>query len=133
MRKPDLQARKASDMRQLSQQPYNVGSIRHSPNPKEENMSPVSPELQEAMNQEYVNLNGQEKAQFLLAAIIGRQIGDKWLELIEGAMTEYVSWHNKQHANFQTCEYCEDVKNNIIMYTGIKGSTPVKRGGVKPL
>jgi hypothetical protein len=83
-------------------------------------MSPTTPEQQTGLNQEYAKLNGQEKAQFLLASIIGKQIGDKWLELIQAAMTEYVTWHNKQHTNFQTCEYCEDVKNNMIMLAGIK-------------
>lgn len=83
-------------------------------------MSPVTPQQQEIMNEEYAKLNGRDKAQFLFAAIIGKQIGDKWLELLEGAMLEYVAWHNQQHGKFRTCEYCEDVKNNMIMFTGIK-------------
>jgi len=112
---------KEFDMWKVPRQPYNVYSIRLLLTAtKEKVMSRTNPQQQEGMNQQYANLNGKDKAEFLLASIIGRQIGDKWLELIESAMLEYVTWHNKQHANFQTCEYCEDVKNNMIMYSGMK-------------
>lgn len=83
-------------------------------------MSPINPDQQAKLNQEYANLSGKDKAELLLASVIGRQIGEQWLELIETAITEYVAWHDKQHANFQTCEHCEFVKNNIIMYTAMK-------------
>ncbi len=83
-------------------------------------MSPTSSQQQERMNQAFNSLNGKEKAELLLASVIGKQLSGEWLELIKSAMAEYMVWHNQQHPNFETCEHCEIIKNNMIMYSAIK-------------
>ena len=83
-------------------------------------MSSITPEQQAKLNQDFGKLNGKDKGDLLLASVIGRQLGGEWLELIKTAVEEYVAWHEKQHSKFKTCEHCEFIKNNIIMYYGLK-------------
>jgi hypothetical protein len=40
---------------------------------QEEAMSPITPEQQESLNQDFNKLNGQEKAELLLTSLIGHQ------------------------------------------------------------
>ena len=83
-------------------------------------MSPITPEHQESLNQDFNKLNGREKAELLLTSLIGQQFTGERLELTKVAITEYMAWHAKQHPNFQTCEYCEFINDNITMFRAMK-------------
>jgi hypothetical protein len=83
-------------------------------------MAPITPQEQEQLNKQYQNLNGWEKAELVLSSMIGMKFPEKDLETIKTAVTEYISWHEKQHPSFETCDHCEFVKDNIAMFKVIK-------------
>lgn len=100
----------------LPREPYNE----HIPFTQEEIMSPITPEQQSSLNEDFNKLNGKEKAELLLASVIGKQLRGEWLEVIKTAMTNYMIWHEKQHPNFKSCEYCEFINDNITMFRIMK-------------
>ena len=63
-------------------------------------MSPITPQQQASLDQDFAKLNGQEQAEILLASILGKQLSGHWLELIHDAIVRYMAWHEKQHPKF---------------------------------
>jgi len=79
-------------------------------------MPPISPQDQDVLNVNYKNLSGKEKAEFLLSFVIGTKLKERELEMIKAGLSEYIVWHKKQHPASKTCDHCEFVNDNIIMF-----------------
>jgi hypothetical protein len=79
-------------------------------------MSPTTQEEQAALNAQYQNLDGKARAELILTAAIGKRLTKEWIELIKQGVSELIVWHNKQHSNSKSCDYCEFVNDNITMF-----------------
>ena len=87
---------------------------------KETYMSPITPQDQERLNEDFKNLNGKEKAELLLSSIFGMKLTKENLDMIKTGVAEYLDWHEKQHPSFDKCDDCEFVRQNIGMWKAIE-------------
>ena len=99
---------------------YNIHGVDSQPFTQQVNMSPIIPQQQESLNKDFAKLDGKEQAELLLASILGKQLRSEGLEMIGNAIVRYANWHEKQHPNFQTCEHCEFIQKNVVMYSVMK-------------
>ncbi len=83
-------------------------------------MSPINSQDQAILNEQYKNLNGKERAELLLSSIIGMKLTQADLEIMKTGLSEYIVWHNKQHAGSETCDHCGFVNDNVVMFKVIK-------------
>ncbi len=83
-------------------------------------MAPITPKDQGMLNEQYKNLNGKERAELLLSALIGMKLTEGDVEMIKTGVAEFLAWHEKQHPSFDKCDDCEFVRMNIAMFKAIE-------------
>ena len=83
-------------------------------------MSPITPQDQDTLNEQYKNLSGKERAELLLSSIIGMKLTERDIEIIKSGLSEYMAWHQKQHSDSETCDHCGFVNDNIVMFKVVK-------------
>jgi hypothetical protein len=71
---------------------------------------------QDLLDECSLHLAGRDSAELLLSTAIGAMVTEERLQSIERGLSEYIVWHNEQHSDSITCEHCEIIKENLIMY-----------------